>query len=100
MLRSELYAAAECAEATIAMAPSEVSARFTGKPCLDTLQAATAAKMAAEPKIDSHVPVNFPLDTLLHAIAGFGSAGGPGMAQGMQCTLHAGCHCERHMAAA
>ena len=85
MLRSKLHAAAECAEATIAMAPSEVSARF--KLCLDTLQAATDAKMAAEPTVDSRIPVNLPLDTLLHTIAGFGSAGGPGMVQGMQYVL-------------
>ena len=78
MHRSRLHAAMECAEATIAMAPSEVSARY--KLCLDTLQAATDAKLADEPTVDSCIPVNLPLDTLLHAIAGFGCAGSPGIA--------------------
>jgi hypothetical protein len=72
MHRSRLHAAKECADATIAMAPGEVSARF--KLCLDTLHAATATSVAREPVVDARIPVSLPVDGLLDAIASFGAA--------------------------
>ena len=85
MHRSRLHAAKECAEATIAMAPGDVSARF--KLCLDTLHAATATSVAREPVVDARIPVSLPVDGLLGAIASFGAAGGPGAPRNVRCAL-------------
>jgi hypothetical protein len=86
MHRTRLHAAKECAEALITMAPGEVSARF--KLCLETLQAATATRVAGEPVVDATLPLNLPVDELLGAIASFGSAGGPGAPQNVQGAWH------------